>query len=143
MKVKQLHIKSKPFVFWSIGIFLLCLFPLLAHFGFAGLLGENARSTFITVFSVCAVAGVVGAFVVCALTETFRGFRSGELVFADLVVALAIVAAIICLLLALSIVGYAFSPAIAWAIELSLWAVCLVWIVTALRRSIKKFMHTL
>jgi uncharacterized membrane protein len=138
MNAKQLHIKSKPFLLWSIGIFVLCLLPLLALFRREALLGESARSTLITSFSVCAVVGVAGAFVVCALTQTFRGFRSGEFVFADLV-APATITAIVGLFLVLLILGYTLSPAIPCAIELSLWAVCLVvWIVDALRRSMRK-----
>lgn len=139
MNAKQLHIKLKPFLLWSIGIFVLCLLPVLALFGSEALLGQSARSTLITSFLVCAVVSVAGAFVVCALTQTFRGFRSGEFVFADLL-APATITAMIGLFLVLLPLGYTLSPAIPFAIELSLWAVCLVvWIVDALRRSMRKF----
>ena len=137
MNARQLHIKSKPFLLWSIGIFVLCLLPVLALFGSEALLGESGRSTLITSFSVCAVVSVAGAFVVSALTQTFRGIRSGEFVFADLL-APATITMIIGTFLLLGILAYAFSPAVPWAAELCLWAVCLVvWIVDAVRRVIK------
>ena len=134
MNEKHIKIRPKPFLLWSIGIFVLCLLPLLAFFRSEPLLEDNRMIAFIMSISVSAVAAVAGAFVVCALVQAIRGFRSGELFLSDLV-APAIVAALI----GLFILGYALFPNVTGAIELSMWGICLVvWIVDAVRRAIRK-----
>ena len=131
---KQIQISLKPFLFWSVGIFILCLLPLLAFFRSEPWLAEKDKLTFIMSTSVSAVAGVAGAFVICALLQAIRGFRSGELFLSDLVVP-----AIIAVIIGLFGLGYALVPNVAGMIELSLWLVCLfIWIVVAARRRIRK-----
>ena len=134
MNEKQIQIRSKPFLLWSIGIFVLCLLPLLAFFRSEPLPAERTNLTLIFSLSVSAVVAVAGAFVVCALVQVIRGFRSGDLVLADLVEP-----AIITAIIGLFILGYALVPTVAGTIELSLWAVCLVvLIVDAARRTVRK-----
>lgn len=134
MNEKHIKIRPKPFLLWSIGIFVLCLLPLLAFFRSEPLLEDNRMIAFIMSISVSAVAAVAGAFVVCALVQAIRGFRSGELFLSDLVAP-----AIIAVIIGVFILGYALFPNITGTIELSLWGICfVVWIVDATRRAINK-----
>ncbi len=134
MNEKQLHIRPKPFVLWTIGIFVLCLVPLLALLRSGSLLADKARLTFIVSISVAAVAAVAGAFVMCATVQAIRGFKSGELGIADLVGP-----GIVAVMIGLLFLGYAFIPKVTGAIELSFWLVCLVvWLVDVGRRLITK-----
>lgn len=131
---KQIRIRPKPFLLWSIGLFVLCLLALLASLHSEPVLGDNRRLAFLVSIPVSAVAAVAGAFVACALVQVVREFRSGNLLPSDLV-APGIMAAMVGLL----ILSYSSFPDVTGAIELSLWGVCLVvWIVDATRRGIRR-----
>ena len=130
MNEKHIHTRPKPFLLWSIGIFVLCLPAVLVLFRSEPLSADSEGIAFTTSIWLSAVAAVAGGFVVCALVQVIRGFRSGELLLSDLV-APAVAAAIIGLLL----LGYGLAPNVTGIIELSLWGVCLVvWIVYARQR---------
>jgi len=131
---KQIRIRPKPFLLWSIGMLVLCLLALLASLRSEPMLGDNRRLAFLVSIPISAVASVAGAFVVCALVQVVWEARSGNLLPSDLV-APVIMAAMVGLL----ILGYSLFPNVTGAIELSLWGVCLVvWIVDATRRTIRR-----
>ncbi len=130
MNEKQLHIRPKPFILWTIGIFVLCLVPLLVVSRSSPLLAEKAKLASLVFVAVSAVVAVAGAFVVCAVIQAIRGFRSGELGTADLVGP-----SIVAVAIALLLLGYAFIPKVTGIVELSFWLFCLaVWLVDVGRR---------
>jgi len=131
---KQLHIRPKAFLLCSIGIFTLCMLALLALFRSGSLPDSNAKLAYIISIPISALAAVAGAFVLCGLVQTIRGFRAGVLGPADIVAPIIIVAIIV-----LFILGCFLFPTVTEALELSLSALCLViWAVDAARRSIRK-----
>ena len=131
---KRSRIQPRPFLLWSIGMFVLCLLALLASLRSEPMLGDNRRLAFLVSIPISAAASVAGASVVCALLQVVREVRSGNLLPSDLV-APGIMAAMVGLL----ILGYSSFPNLTGVIELSLWGVCLVvWIADVTRRVIRK-----
>ena len=134
MNEKHINIRAKPLLLWSAVFAIISFLPLLLLFRTETLFGDNPRAALILTVAISAVAGITTSLLFLTLAEVVRKFRTGDLGPADL-----IEPGIIAGILALLVLGYILFPDVAWVIEMSFWAVCLIGATfSAVRRTIRK-----
>ncbi len=126
MEEKQLRLSPRPFWLTVAALFVAGLACITLLLGNAPLFRGEAPAMAAVCLLVVAVAAVAGAFVICGVAETLRGFRSGQLQGRDLVFPVVLLVALIALF-----VGEAWLPKVARGVELGL---LLLWAVLELRR---------